>query len=79
VDRRVRGLGGACDDLLTARTLGPFREVRRSLGGDRGRALATTGRPAIPAGLRALGVRLVTENATSVYRRIHGELAGLGY
>jgi hypothetical protein len=37
------------------------------------------GRPAIPAGLRALTVRLATENSTWGYRRIHGELARLGY
>jgi hypothetical protein len=37
------------------------------------------GRPAIPAGLRALVLRLATEKPTWGYRRIHGELAGLGY
>jgi putative transposase len=37
------------------------------------------GRPAVPAGLRALVVRLATENPTWGYQRIHGELAGLGY
>jgi putative transposase len=37
------------------------------------------GRPAIPAGLRALALRLATENPTWGYRRIHGELASLGY
>ena len=36
-------------------------------------------RPAIPAGLRSLVIRLAIENPTWGYRRLHGELAGLGY
>ena len=37
------------------------------------------GRPAIPAGIRALVLRLATDNPAWGYRRLHGELAGLGY
>ena len=37
------------------------------------------GRPPIPAGLCALALRLASENPTWGYRRVHGELAGLGY
>ena len=40
---------------------------------------AQPGRPTIPAGPRALVIRLATENPTWGYRRLHGELAGLGY
>jgi transposase InsO family protein len=37
------------------------------------------GRPAIPAGVRALVLRVASENPTWGYRRVHGELARLGY
>ena len=37
------------------------------------------GRPPVPAGLRDLVIRLATENPTWGYRRVHGELAELGY
>jgi hypothetical protein len=41
--------------------------------------LRRPGRPPVRPGLRALTVRLATENPTWGYRRVHGELAGRGY
>jgi putative transposase len=37
------------------------------------------GRPPVPAGVRALAEQLATQNPRWGYRRIHGELVGLGY
>ena len=37
------------------------------------------GRPSVAAEIRALVLRLPSENATWGYRRVHGELVGLGY
>ena len=37
------------------------------------------GRPSVASEIRALVLRLASENATGGYRRIHGELVGLGY
>jgi putative transposase len=41
--------------------------------------LRSPGRAPTPSGARALARRLALENPTWGYRRIHGELAGLGY
>ena len=42
-------------------------------------AARSPGRPSTPTGLRALVKRLAAENPDWGYRRIHGEVAGLGH
>ena len=37
------------------------------------------GRPSVAAEIRALVLRLASENATWGYRRVHGDLVGVGY
>ena len=66
-----------CGLLVTTSTI--LRWHRRLIARHWTTQPARSGRPAIPAGLRALVVRLATENSSWGYRRVHGELAGLGY
>ena len=73
--------------LQPARRLGMLVTPRTILGWHRRlatRRWTTTatrppGRPSTPPGLRALVKRLASENPDWGYRRIHGELAGLGH
>jgi hypothetical protein len=67
----LRRFRGRCEAVL--------RWHRRLIARKWTTAPTKPGRPSIPAGLRALTVRLATENPTWGYRRIHGELTGLGY
>ena len=46
---RAAVLQGACDDLLTPRTLGPLRDAARTRGGPPAAALADGDRDAVPA------------------------------
>ena len=63
--------------LVTPDTL--LRWHRRRIGGHWTQPQRPQGRPPTAAELRQLTLRLAAENPTWGYRRIHGELAGLGY
>ena len=63
--------------LVSPETL--LRWHRRLVTGRWTTAGRRSGRPPVPAGLRAFVLRLTRENPTWGYRRVHGELAGLGY
>ena len=63
--------------LVTPETV--LRWHRRLVTGRWTTAGRRSGRPPVPAELRALVLRLAKENPTWGYRRVHGELAGLGY
>ncbi|GAA4802126.1 AAA family ATPase [Actinomycetospora chlora] len=53
VGDRARVLQGACDDLVTPRTLGPLRDAARTTDGPLPRALASGDRDAVLAAVRA--------------------------
>ena len=63
--------------LVTPDTL--LRWHRRRIVGHWTQPQRPPGRPSTAAELRRLTLRLAAENSTWGYRRIHGELAGLGY
>ena len=63
--------------LVTPDTL--LRWHRRRIVGHWTQPQRPPGRPSTAAELRRLTLRLTAENSTWGYRRIHGELAGLGY
>jgi len=67
---RATVLQGACDDLLTPRTLGPLRDAARGLGGPLGAALADGDRDAVLAAvLIELGGARPTSGRTRVRTR----------
>ena len=63
--------------LVTPDTL--LRWHRRRIVGHWTQPQRPPGRPATSAELRRLALRLAAENPTWGYRRVHGELAGLGH
>ena len=63
--------------LVTADTL--LRWHRRRIAGHWAQPQRPPGRPSTSAELRRLTLRLAAENPTWRYRRIHGELLGLGH
>ena len=73
---RQRGRGRAAW-LVTPDTL--LRWHRRRIARHWTRSQRSPGRPSTAAELRRLALRLAAENPTWGYRRIHGELTGLGH
>ena len=63
--------------LVTPDTL--LRQHRRRIVGHWTQPQRPPGRPSTAAELRRLALRLAAENPTWGYRRVHGELAGLGH
>ena len=63
--------------LVTPDTL--LRWHRRRIAGHWTQPQRPPGRPSTSAKLRRLALRLAAENPTWRYRRVHGELAGLGH
>ena len=63
--------------LVTPDTL--LRQQRRRIVGHWTQPQRPPGRPSTSAELRRLALRLAAENPTWGYRRIHGQLAGLGH
>jgi len=57
---------GWCDDLVTSRALGPFRDLARQLGGPLAEAVATTDTAAVMGGERMGLVRFARAGLSGV-------------